>query len=139
GSQDGAANGAAAAGAGPPTTKNQLYRPRYIDRTDQVRRMPVGVVLVVDQQYVQDVLVAFSNSKLAFQEAQWHWNRIHGPVALGRWSGRGRGQVRGPRPAPGRPAPPTRATATSRAGPGRSGRPPRRRRPPAAADGRASP
>lgn len=57
-------------------TPNGVQKLRYIDVTDQVRRMPVAVVLVIDQSNLQDVLAAFSNSKrLRFHVTQYHWSR----------------------------------------------------------------
>jgi hypothetical protein len=64
--------------ADPNFTPMGVPRLRYLDRTDQVRRMPVGVTLVVDQAHVQDVLRAFANSRLRFQGTQFHWQRYHG-------------------------------------------------------------
>ncbi|HEY8506420.1 MAG TPA: hypothetical protein VIL46_17690, partial [Gemmataceae bacterium] len=64
-------------------TPNGLVRGRYIDTTDQVRRMPVGVLLVVDQAYLQDVMVAFANSPLRFQNTQFHWTRFRGSLSGG--------------------------------------------------------
>jgi hypothetical protein len=61
-------------------TPNKLSRKRYIDLTPQVRRMPVGMVVIVDQAFIQDVLVALANSKLRFQTTQFDWNRFHGTL-----------------------------------------------------------
>jgi hypothetical protein len=61
-------------------TPNRLARKRYIDITPQVRRMPVGMVVIVDQAFIQDVLVALANSKLRFQTTQFDWNRFHGTL-----------------------------------------------------------
>ena len=55
-------------------------RLRYIDVTDQVRRMPVALVLVVDQMFVQDVLACYANSPLRFQVTQYHWKRFRGTL-----------------------------------------------------------
>jgi hypothetical protein len=62
------------------STPNRLARKRYIDITPQVRRMPIGMVLIVDQAFIQDVLVALANSKLRFQTTQFDWNRFHGTL-----------------------------------------------------------
>lgn len=60
-------------------TPNGIQKLRYIDVTDQVRRMPVAVVMIVDQANLQDVLAAFSNSKrLRFHLTQYHWTRHYG-------------------------------------------------------------
>jgi hypothetical protein len=62
-------------------TPNGIARARYIDRTDQVRRVPVAIVMVIDQSYTQDLLAAFSNSsQLRFQITQYHWQRFNGPI-----------------------------------------------------------
>jgi hypothetical protein len=68
------AGGAAATSVSPAG----LVRPRYIEVNEQVRRMPIGLVLVVDQAHVQDVMVAFANSRLRFQITQAQVRRFHG-------------------------------------------------------------
>jgi hypothetical protein len=78
---------AAGANAGPKTTSaNGLERDRYLHRTEQVRRMPIGVVLIVDEAHVQDVQRAFANSHLRFQNVQFHWTRYRGGIDLGEWN-----------------------------------------------------
>jgi hypothetical protein len=57
-------------------TPNGLSRNRYIDVTDQVRRMPVGMVVVVDQAHVEDFLSAFANARLRIQTTQVHWQHL---------------------------------------------------------------
>ena len=44
--------------------------------------MPVGVVLIVDQAHVQDVLRAFANSRLRFQNTQYHLQRFRDVISL---------------------------------------------------------
>lgn len=68
---------------GPLSNKQLLEftKKRYLDITKEVRRMPVAVVLVVDQSYIQDVLLAFSNSPLRFQITQLTWTRFRGALA----------------------------------------------------------
>ncbi len=73
--------GGAAANFGIPTAVLDGNKKRYIDVTDQVRRMPVGMVLVVDQMFLQDTLVAFANSSLRFQVTQYHWKRFRGTLS----------------------------------------------------------
>jgi hypothetical protein len=70
-------------------TPNHIPRNRYIDVTDQVRRMPVAILLRVDPNHIQDVLVAFSNSKLRFQNTQLHWQRFQGQADSGGGMGGG--------------------------------------------------
>ena len=45
--------------------------------------MPVGIVVVVDQSYIQDVLIAFANSPLRFQITQVIWTRFRGDLGSG--------------------------------------------------------
>lgn len=54
-----------------------LNRERYLDFTEQVRWMPVGIVLIVDQQYMQDVQVAVANSRLRLQPTQIAYHRAY--------------------------------------------------------------
>lgn len=65
------------AGGGPIAAVIDGNKRRYLPDgvTDQVRRMPVGIVVVVDQSYIQDVLLAFANSPLRFQITQVSWTR----------------------------------------------------------------
>jgi hypothetical protein len=64
------------AGAAPPEFSNSgIPRLRYLTVTKQVRRMPIGIVMIVDQAHVQDVLRAFANSRLHFQTTQLHLTR----------------------------------------------------------------
>jgi hypothetical protein len=63
-------------GGGPVETVVNANKKRYVDVTESVRRLPVGIVLVVDQAYQQDVLLAFANSPLRFQVTQVNWARF---------------------------------------------------------------
>ncbi len=49
---------------------HDLWSNRYVEVSDQSRRVPVAVVLVVDQEYYDRVLTAFNNSKLRFLATQ---------------------------------------------------------------------
>ncbi|QDU23440.1 hypothetical protein [Urbifossiella limnaea] len=64
-------------------------RKRYVEVTAQVRRMPVAITVVVDQAYVQDVLIAYANSPLRFQTTQVHWKRFTGTLSGGGAEGGG--------------------------------------------------
>jgi hypothetical protein len=71
-------------------TKQGLPYYRYFDVSDQVRRMSVALVLIVDQNHIQDVLAAFSSAKeapgtvipgrpdtrLRMQPTQMHWHHV---------------------------------------------------------------
>lgn len=64
-------------------TDNGVERFRYLVVTPQVRQIPVGIVLLVDQAHVQDVLTAMANSKrpgsiLRIQPTQEDWHRYRG-------------------------------------------------------------
>jgi hypothetical protein len=62
------------------STYNGLARRRYISRTDQVRAMPIGLTVIADQAYVQDVLTAVANCKLRFQTVQTLFARFRGSL-----------------------------------------------------------
>jgi hypothetical protein len=74
----GGPGGAGAAGAAGGTAASALdaNRNRYVQVTPNVRRMPVALTVVVDQAYVQDVLLAYANSPLRFQTTQVHFQRF---------------------------------------------------------------
>jgi hypothetical protein len=57
-------------------TPNGLARERYLQVTDQVRRLPVALAVVVDQSYKEDVLAAVARSRLVIQTTQMHWKHI---------------------------------------------------------------
>lgn len=58
-------------------TTNGLLKNRYIEVTPAVRRIPVGLVVIADQNHIQEVLTAFANSKLRIQTTQVHWDRCY--------------------------------------------------------------
>ena len=76
---------------------------RYVDVTDQVRRMQVAFTVVVDQQYITDVMIAYANSPLRFECVQYHWKRASlpnspssgGSVASGQGSDDGGSSITG--------------------------------------------
>jgi hypothetical protein len=74
--------GPSAQAADTSTTTNGIPRLRYLERTEQVRRMPVALVMIVDQAHVQDVIRALSNSRLRFQNTQIHYERFRGSISL---------------------------------------------------------
>jgi hypothetical protein len=59
---------------------NGVLFDRYIEVTDQSRRVPVGIALIVDQDHVDRVLTAFNNSKLRFLTTQVLINRYPNSV-----------------------------------------------------------
>lgn len=48
---------------------------RYLRRTEDVRRMPAALSVVIDRDYVNDLLIEYSNSVLRFQVTQTQWQR----------------------------------------------------------------
>ena len=72
--------GVAGAKSGTPATVLDANRKRYLGVSEQVRRMPVAVVLIVDQMFAQDAVVAYTNSPLRFQVTQTHWRRFRGSL-----------------------------------------------------------
>jgi hypothetical protein len=78
----GAPAGAAGPGADTGFTQNGVPRYRYVERNEQVRRMDVAIVMIVDQAHVQDVIRALANSRLRFQNTQVHYERYRGVISL---------------------------------------------------------
>lgn len=70
-------------------------RRRYIDVTNQIRRMPVAITIIVDQAYMQDVLMAYANLPMRFQITQYHWQRYRGTLGSGSSGGTGGGSAGG--------------------------------------------
>lgn len=66
---------------GPITQVVDENKKRYLLVNEQVRRLPVGIVIVVDQEYMQDLLMAFANSPLRFQITQIEWTRFRGTLS----------------------------------------------------------
>jgi len=79
----GATSTAIRSGGGPIASVIDANKRRYVEITPQVRRMPVGIVVIVDQAYMQDVLLAFANSSLRFQITQVTWQRFRGNLGTG--------------------------------------------------------
>jgi hypothetical protein len=76
-------------GNAPPPVKedtgpNKLHRKRYVLCNDQVRRMPVAFVVVVDQTQRSEVLAALASSQLHIQTTQWYWRHRDLPPATGK-------------------------------------------------------
>jgi hypothetical protein len=63
-------------GVNPMVTVNGLIRNRYSeDPTEQTRRIPIAISLIVDQEHVDRVFTSFGNSKFRFVLNQWLINR----------------------------------------------------------------
>jgi hypothetical protein len=59
---------------------HDLWLTRYVEVSDQSRRIPVAIALIIDQDHVDRVLTHFNNSKLRFLETQVILN--HYPASL---------------------------------------------------------
>jgi hypothetical protein len=55
-------------------TKNGLPLNRYTDTAEAVRHMPVGMVVIVEEEHIPEFLGAFANSILRIQTLQCHWH-----------------------------------------------------------------
>jgi hypothetical protein len=56
---------------------------RYVVYNDQIRRLPVGLLLLVDQGHIPEILAALTNCRLRFQIVQFGWQRYRGDVVEG--------------------------------------------------------
>jgi hypothetical protein len=111
-------------------TKNGFTLARYFDTNEQVRHMPVAMVVVVDEDFMHEFLGAFANCRLRMQTLQYHWHHVRekikpagegGAAAPTVASGRGDTERRNV-PAPSRkPADPGEAMV-GMGGPGMGGR-----------------
>ena len=75
-SMAGGGGGVAGPGGGssaPLVTKSGLTLNRYLDANAQVRHMPVGMVVVADDEHLAELLSAFTNSRLRIQVTQYHF------------------------------------------------------------------
>jgi len=85
------------------TRENKLDRNRYLYVTEQCRHLPLGMVLVVDQAHVHDVLVTLANSPLRLQISQvqlQHVRSIQCQLAAAGGTGAGTGTGPGGKPPP---------------------------------------
>ena len=78
----------------PRTPQHQLNRMRYIDVTGQLRRIPIGLVVVTDQTYMKDIVESIANTKMRFQTTQVEWSRFHNTLYY-RTENQGGGMARG--------------------------------------------
>jgi hypothetical protein len=67
-------------GANKTMLRHGLWTDRYIEVSEQSRRIPVAVALIVDQDHVDRVLTHFNNSKLRFLELQVLLNHYSGSL-----------------------------------------------------------
>jgi hypothetical protein len=63
------------------TSKSGLALNRYTDVNEQVRHMPVGMAVIIDEDHIEDLLAAFANSVLRIQTTQYHWQHCREKIA----------------------------------------------------------
>src|SRR5260370_39604491 len=68
------------AGGSSDKTKNGLEKNRYMSVSKQVRRMPVALAIVIDQNHIQDFLTGVANAKLRIQNTQVYRQRLQGVI-----------------------------------------------------------
>jgi hypothetical protein len=81
-------------------TRHGLIRNRYVEFSDQSRRVPVSLALIVDQDHIDRVETAFNNSKLRFLTTQVLLNQYTSSVRPQLPPVDGQGVVGPPRVAP---------------------------------------
>lgn len=86
-------------------SENKLYWKRYVEITPQARRVPIGVVLIVDQEHVSRVQTAFSDMALRFLPTQVLLHRYPHTLRPPELTGPESGQP-GQFPFPGKEGPP---------------------------------
>ena len=69
-----------AGGGSSDKTKNGLEKNRCMSVSKQVRRMPVALAIVIEQNHIQEFLTVVANSKLRIQTTQVYWQRFHGDI-----------------------------------------------------------
>lgn len=67
------------AGPAVPLTPNGMNRQRYVVCNQQVRKLPVAFVVVMDQAHRKDLLAAIANSKLQMHIQQVYWRHKEPP------------------------------------------------------------
>jgi len=68
------------AGGNKTMLDHDLWTHRYSELTEQSRRIPVAIVMIVDQGHVDRILNAFNNSKLRFLQSQVLLNYYNGSM-----------------------------------------------------------
>jgi hypothetical protein len=73
-------NAMGAAGANQQKIPHDFWLTRYVEVSEQSRRIPVAIALIVDQDHVDRVLTHFNNSRLRFLETQVILNQYPGSL-----------------------------------------------------------
>lgn len=66
----------ASTGAGPVSANHKIPLRRYYEITDELRRIPVALVLIVEESRANDVLAALANHRMRFRATMVVWNRV---------------------------------------------------------------
>jgi hypothetical protein len=72
----GGGGGGAQNSAGVKSPNHAIPLRRYYEVTDELRRIPVALVLTVDEHRINDVLAAFASSRIRFRTTMSPWNRV---------------------------------------------------------------
>jgi hypothetical protein len=67
-----------AAARGTSNSSLAIEPKRYLQVRQAVRRIPVGIALIIDQAYIEDLMANFANSRLRFQPTQVQWQQASG-------------------------------------------------------------
>jgi hypothetical protein len=73
--------GGAVGGRDGARSKNGLALNRYVDVTESVRHMPVGLDVIMEEEHIPDLLAAVANSSLRIQTTQYHWTHTRERIA----------------------------------------------------------
>jgi hypothetical protein len=90
--------GGAGASVGPLSPNHKLPLRRYYEITDELRRIPVALVVIVDENRANDLLAALANHPMRFRATMVVWNRVPSlprPEFLRPQAGGGTGTGRG--------------------------------------------
>lgn len=77
-----ASRGADAGADRPLTSFNSLERARYLQVNGQCRHVPIGLVVVMDQDHIHELLAELTNSRLRFQITQVEFHHVSGIQSL---------------------------------------------------------
>jgi hypothetical protein len=58
-------------------TKSGLRKNRYTDANKQVRHMPIGILVTMDEDHIHDFLGSVANNRMRIQILQVHWRHTH--------------------------------------------------------------
>lgn len=68
--------GGGGGGGGDASPNQGIPLSRYVEVSDQLRRIPVALVMIVDATAITDIIGAMSNSRLRFQVTMAPWTKV---------------------------------------------------------------